>query len=79
MTPKLKTLLERAETWPETDQDEFAAIAQTFADDVEERRTGVYVISDDEWADLQQGVEQADRCEFVSDMAIAAANKRYGI
>jgi hypothetical protein len=36
----------------------------------------VYVISDDEWADLQEGLAQADRREFVSDEVIAAANKR---
>jgi hypothetical protein len=72
MTSKLKTLLERAETWSETDQKELAEHAA----EIESRRTGVYVISDDEWADLQEGLAQADRREFVSDEVIAAANKR---
>ena len=75
MTSKLKTLLERAEAWSETDQKELAEHAA----EIESRRTGVYVISDDEWADLQEGLAQADRREFVSDEVIAAANKRYGI
>jgi hypothetical protein len=75
MTSKLKTLLEHAETWSETDQKELAEHAA----EIESRRTGVYVISDDEWADLQEGLAQADRREFVSDEVIAAANKRYGI
>jgi hypothetical protein len=75
MTSKLKTLLEHAETWSETDQKELAEHAA----EIESRRTGVYVISDDEWADLQEGLAQANRREFVSDEVIAAANKRYGI
>ena len=75
MTPKLKSLLERAEAWPETDQEELAEHAA----EIESRHTGTYVISQEEWADLQEGLAQGDRREFVSDEAIAAANKRYGI
>ena len=75
MTPKLKNLLERAETWPETDQDELAELAA----EIESRHSGVYVLSDREWADLQEGIAQADRGEFVPDEVIAEENKRYGI
>jgi len=75
MNSKLKTLLERVETWSATDQEELAEHAAA----IESRRTNVYVISDDEWSDLQEGLAQADRREFASDEQIAAANKRYGI
>ncbi len=61
MTSKLKSLLERAETWSETEQEELAEPAAEI-----ESLTGVYVISDDEWADLQEGLAQADRRDFAS-------------
>jgi len=75
MKPKLKSLLERVEAWSETEQAELAEHAA----EIESRRAGVYEISDEEWADLQEGLAQADRREYVSDELIAAANKRYGI
>jgi hypothetical protein len=75
MILKLKNLLERAETWPETDQEELAELAA----EIESRHSGVYVLSDREWADLQEGIAQADRSEFVPDEVIAEENKRYGI
>jgi hypothetical protein len=43
------------------------------------RGTGLYIIGDQEWADLQEALRQADRKEFVSDEAIADADKRRGI
>ncbi len=45
----------------------------------EARRTGVYVVSDEEWADLQEGIAQADRREFVPDDVVAKADKRHGV
>jgi predicted transcriptional regulator len=75
MTPRLKNLLERAEDWPETDQEELAEAAR----EIEARRTGVYVLEDQEWVAVQQGIAEADRGEFVSDEDIAEADKRRGI
>ena len=74
MKTKLKDLLERAELWPEAVQDE--AVRLLLA--VEEEQAGVYVISDEEWADLREGLDQADRGEFVPDEVLAEADKRHG-
>jgi predicted transcriptional regulator len=75
MTPTTKTLLEQVASWPQRDQDELAEYAR----EIEARRTGVYVLSDEEWADLQEGIAQADRGEFVPDEVVAKADKRHGV
>jgi hypothetical protein len=75
MTPLAKNLLDRVASWPDEDVAELNELAR----EIEARRTGVYVISDDEWADLQEGIRQADRKEFVSDEVLADADKRHGI
>jgi hypothetical protein len=75
MTPTTKTLLEQVASWPQQDQDELAEYAR----EIEARRNGVYVVSDEEWADLQEGIAQADRGEFVPDDVVAAADKRHGV
>jgi predicted transcriptional regulator len=72
MTPRTKAVLEQVASWPEQDQDELAEYAR----EIEARRTGVYVLSDEEWADLQEGIAQADRGEFVPDDVVAKADKR---
>ena len=72
MTPSTKTLLERVASWPEQDQDELAE----YACEIEARRTGIYVLSDEEWAYLEEGIAQADRRELVPDDVVANADKR---
>ena len=69
MTP-IKALLEQVASWPEQDQEELAAYAR----EIEARRTGVYVVSDEEWVDLQEGIGQADRRELVPDDVVANAD-----
>ena len=75
MTPRTKRLLEQVASWPEQDQEELAEYAR----EIEARRSGVYVLSDEEWADLQEGMAQADLGEFVSDEDLAKADKRHGV
>jgi hypothetical protein len=75
MTPSTEALLEQVASWPQQDQDEIAEYAR----EIEARRTGIYVLSDEEWADLQEGIAQADRDEFVPDEVVAAADKRHGL
>jgi hypothetical protein len=75
MTPATKTVLEQVASWPQQDQDELAEYAR----EIEARRTGVYVVSDEEWVDLQEGIAQADRREFVPDEDVAQADKRHGV
>jgi hypothetical protein len=73
--PKLKDLLKCAETWPGPDQEERVETAR----EIESRRTGSYVLDDREWSEIQQGIAEADRGEFVSEEDIAAADTRRGI
>jgi hypothetical protein len=72
-TKTLKDVIEHAATWPREDQEELAEYAR----EIEARRTGVYVMSDDERAAVAKGVAQADRGEFVPDDVVAEADKRY--
>jgi hypothetical protein len=75
MTPSAKNLLDRVASWPDEDIAELDELAR----ETEARRTGVYVIDETEWADLQGSLREADREEFVSDEVIERANKRHGI
>jgi hypothetical protein len=70
----LKDVLQRLETWPPEAQ---AEAVQSLLN-IEEKHTGVYRVSDEEWADLQEGIEQANRGEFVPDELIAESDKRHG-
>lgn len=68
MTAKtLKDVLDRIETWPPEAQ---AEAVQSLLN-IEEKHTGVYRVSDEEWADLQEGIAQANRRQFVLDELIA--------
>ena len=70
-----KDVIEQAEAWPQQDQEELAEYAR----EIQARRTGVYVMSDEERAAVRRGVAQADRGEFVSDEVVAEADKRHGL
>jgi predicted transcriptional regulator len=75
VSSRLKEVLARAETWPPALQEEAVETLLT----LEEQGTGIFHISDEVWADMQEGLAQAERREFVSDEEVAKANKRYGI
>ena len=75
MTSSAKNLLDRVASWPDEDVAELDELAR----EIEARRSGIYVLSEDEWADLQEGLGQADRKEFAPDEVIASADKRHGI
>jgi hypothetical protein len=74
MIKTLKDAVRLAETWPKEDQEELAEYAR----EIEARRTGVYMMSDDERAAVRQGLAEADRGEFVPDGVVAEADKRHG-
>ncbi len=63
MSPKVKQILERADSWPEEDQEELAEAAR----EIEARRTGVYRLSDDERTAVRKGMDAARRGEFAPD------------
>jgi predicted transcriptional regulator len=73
MTPMTRKLIERVANWPEEDLAELEEAAR----EIEARRSGVYVLSDEEWTDLQEGMAEADRGEFVPDDVVAEADKRH--
>lgn len=74
MNAQLKQLLEVAESWSEADQEDLIAYAR----EIEARRSGIYTLSDDERAAIEEGLAQADRGEFASAEEVAALFKRYG-
>jgi site-specific DNA-adenine methylase len=71
MSPLAKEILQKAAGWPEEDQEELAELAR----EIEARRTGVYVLSDEE----RSAIADARRGAFVSDAEAAAFWKRHGI
>ena len=73
VTKVLREVIEQAETWPPEDQEALAEYAR----EIQARRTGVYMMSDDERAAVRRGLAQADRGEFVSDEIVAEADKRH--
>jgi hypothetical protein len=72
-TKTLKDLLEDAETWPREDQDELAEYAR----EIQARRTGIYMMSDEERAAVGKGMAEADQGKFVPDEVVAEADKRH--
>ncbi len=75
MSPLAKNLIDRVASWPDEDVAELDELAR----EIEARRTGVYVVSDSEWAELQERIAEADRRELVPDEIVAEADKRHGI
>jgi hypothetical protein len=67
----LQDAIEHAAAWPEEDQAELA----DYARDIEARRTGIYVLSDDERAALRD----ARRGGFVPDAEMEEFWRRYGV
>jgi len=72
---QINAVLEGVRSWPEQDQEELAELAR----EIEARRSGVYVMSDEERAAVQEGLDQARRGEFMSDDEMNAFWKKYGV
>jgi hypothetical protein len=71
MNAATRDILRKVETWPEEDQEELAELAR----EIEARRTGVYVLSDDE----RRVIAESRRGAFASDEEAASFWKRHGI
>lgn len=67
---QIKSILESVHSWPVEDQEELAELAR----EIEARRTGIYIMSDEERAAVREGLEQAERGEFLSDKEMDAAH-----
>ncbi len=75
MTNVAKKILEKVAAWPEEDQEELADVAR----EIEARRTGLYVMTDDEKAAVDEGLEQIRRGDFVSEKEMQPFWKRFGV
>ncbi len=71
ITQTTKEVLQRIPTWPEEDQEELAELAR----EIESRRTGTYVLDEDE----KNAIEAARRIGIAPDEAVAALWKRHSI
>jgi predicted transcriptional regulator len=63
MSAKINRLLQQVPSWPPEDQEELAEAAR----EIEARRTGVYVLDEDEEAAIREGIAQLDRGEAVTE------------
>jgi hypothetical protein len=71
MSQTAKDILRRVETWPQEDQEKLLEMARA----IEARRTGIYVLSEDE----QASIDAARRSDLVSDDQVRAFWRRFGI
>lgn len=72
---EIDALLETVRSWPEEDRQELAECAR----EIQARRTGIYIMNDEERAAMREGLEQARRGEFVSDDEMDASWKKMGV
>ncbi len=61
---QIAAVLENVRSWPEQDQEELAELAR----EIEARRTGVYVLNDDE----RRAIDEARRSPLASDAEVSA-------
>lgn len=73
VTQVLRELLEQAAEWPTEDQLELFEYART----IEARRTGTYLVSDDERAAILEGLAEADAARFVTDEVLVDWERRH--
>ena len=73
MNERLKSLLDRALSWSEEEQEELIDYILT----IENRRSGIYHLSDEERAAVRKGLEAAARGKFATDEEVATVFNRY--
>src|SRR5712691_2000740 len=72
---QIDAVLESVRSWPQQDQEELVELAR----EIEARRTGVYIMNDEERAAVREGLDQARRGEFVPDDEMNAFWKKYDV
>jgi len=70
---EITALFERMQAWPLRRQEEVALYALA----LERLGADVYILSDEERADLEEGIAEAERGEFATDEEMAALFNRY--
>jgi hypothetical protein len=71
MTQTTEEILRRIENWPQEDVEELVEVAR----EIEARRAGVYVLSDEE----RTALEEALKSGVASDEEVAAFRRRHGV
>ncbi len=71
---QIRAVLDRVLTWPPERQRDAAEMLMA----LEARAGELYHPSDEEWAAIEEGLEQVRRGEFVSDEEMDALWKRFG-
>ena len=72
---QINAVLEGIRSWPQPDQEELVE----FAREIAARRTGIYVMNEEERAAVREGFDQARRGDFVPDEEMDALWKKYGV
>jgi hypothetical protein len=70
---EVDAVLERVRSWPEEEQEEAALLLLA----LEERRKGVYELSVEEIADLEEALAEMERGEVASDEEVRAVFDHY--
>lgn len=69
----LKDVIERAEEWPQEDQDELVRAAQL----IEQRRKGELELTDEDWAIIDARLEAARCGDIASNEEVKAVFSKY--
>lgn len=72
---ELEALFARVLEWPEERQADVLNVLKQ----MEEQGTDVYELTPEEWAQVEDGIAQAERGEFVSDEEMEAFWKKCGL
>jgi predicted transcriptional regulator len=72
---EMDALLDAERSWPLEDQEALIEVAR----EIVARRTGIYVMNDDERKAVREGLVQAHRGEFVPEEEMSAVWKKLGV
>jgi hypothetical protein len=74
MSPAAKQILQQVASWPEEDQEELAELAR----EIEARRSGAYVVNEDERKAIEEALDELNDGKRVSESDMAAFWRRVG-
>jgi predicted transcriptional regulator len=75
ISPRLARVLKDVEAWPADRQDAAAEILER----MHALATAPYTLTEEERADIEDALAEADRGEFATDAEVAATFKRHGL
>jgi len=75
ISPRLARVLKEVEAWPADRQDAAAEILER----MHTLATTPYKLTEEERADIEDALAEADRGEFATDAEVAATFKRHGL